>query len=92
MVVHGPEHPQVKQLDQQIRDATQQLSETMETIMQSQVESANPVKAELAQSLAEAEALRRNRPDRYVECAMAANMIAKNQAPVGVVVRRVRET
>ena len=55
-VAHGPQHPDVKKLDERISEATAQLRDAMRTVIESQVESPNPVYTELAQQLAVSEA------------------------------------
>ncbi|MBD3175427.1 MAG: AAA family ATPase [Armatimonadia bacterium] len=55
-VTRGPEHPEVRQLEEQIEQAERDLRTTMQTVMQSQVETTNPLHLSLATSLAAAEA------------------------------------
>ncbi|MBM3476853.1 MAG: polysaccharide biosynthesis tyrosine autokinase, partial [Armatimonadetes bacterium] len=55
-VAHGPQHPDVKKLDERIAEATAQLRDAMQTVIESQVKSSNPVYIELAQQLAVNEA------------------------------------
>lgn len=54
--IHGPDHPDVKRLDQRIAEITKQLANAMRTVIESQVESSNPVYLELAKQLATSEA------------------------------------
>ncbi|MGQ9730647.1 MAG: GumC family protein [Candidatus Zipacnadales bacterium] len=56
MAVHGPEHPELKRIDGQIKEATQALKEAVSEVVQSRVESSNPRYNSYLNSLATAEA------------------------------------
>ncbi len=55
----GLEHPEVKRLDQRIAQAREELSRAVSTVVESEVQGLNPVYADLASSLASAEATAR---------------------------------